>query len=220
MKKLIRSYIKYTRETMLNDTLFLTGMEKINLLKSISFSRKIIDNPNQIKNVINFMSSESGINEILVLQNNKNKSDLKKLLHTIDPYSFEHLVEKLFNAMGYKTEITKRSNDLGVDIITNITAGITSTKVVIQVKRYKQNIHRPALDQLRGVIPLHKAEKGILVTLSGFSKGCHNAVPEHIKLIDGDQLIELLFEYEIGFKPIKTRALYMDTEFLKNLDQK
>jgi restriction system protein len=60
------------------------------------------------------------------------------------------------------------------------------------------------LDQLRGALPYHKAIRGTLITLGSFSKGCTEAAlfpgAAPIGLIDGDKLLEVLVEHEIGIQ--------------------
>jgi restriction system protein len=88
--------------------------------------------------------------------------------------------------------------------VATIQFGITTITEVVQVKRYHKTINRPLLDQLRGALPLHKAIRGTLISLGNFSSGCKEfaffpgAAP--IGLIDGDHLLDLLFEHEVGIK--------------------
>jgi restriction system protein len=75
---------------------------------------------------------------------------------------------------------------------------------VVQVKRTKSAVGRPILDQLRGALPYHDAIRGTIIALGGFTKGCEDralftgAAP--ITLIDGERLLDLLIEHEIGLQ--------------------
>ena len=58
------------------------------------------------------------------------------------------------------------------------------------------------LDQLRGSLNRFNAVRGTIITTGRFSKGVEEAAFERgaapITLIDGDKLLDLLIEYEIG----------------------
>lgn len=78
--------------------------------------------------------------------------------------------------------------------------------MAVQVKRWKRNFQAPTVQQVGGSLSTH--EQGLIVTTSNFSKGARkeaarpNAVP--VGLMDGEQLVGLLVENNIGIK----RTLY------------
>jgi len=130
---------------------------------------------------------------------------LRERLSEMHPKLFERLIGDLLEAMGYEdVEVTKESGDKGIDVTGSVQVGITTVREVIQVKRHKATIGRPILDQLRGVLPLHQAIRGTLITLSRFTKQCSEAAlypgAAPITLIDGDRLIQLLLEHEVAIK--------------------
>jgi len=137
--------------------------------------------------------------------NQKQRETLKAQLSEMHPYRFEHLVRDLLEAMGYEdVTVTKESGDKGVDVVATVQFGISTIKEVIQVKRHKGNIGRPILDQLRGALPYHKAIRGTIITLGKFSGGCQEAAlfagAAPIGLIDGEKLLDLLIEHEVGIR--------------------
>lgn len=139
------------------------------------------------------------------LYNLQQRNALKERLKEINPYRFEHLISELLEAMGYEeVTVTKESGDRGVDVVATVQFGITTIKEVVQVKRKKRIIGRPVLDQLRGSLPYHKAIRGTLITTGKFSRDCKNAAlyvgAAPIGLIDGEKLLDLLIEHEIGMK--------------------
>lgn len=89
--------------------------------------------------------------------------------------------------------------------------GITTVKEVVQVKRVPGTTGRPVIDQLRGVLPLHGAIRGTVITLGTFAAGAKEvavhvgAAP--ITLIDGETLLDLLIEHEVGITP-RTLPVY------------
>lgn len=156
--------------------------------------------------------------------NDAQKRHLKELLGKMPPYRFEHLVKDLLDAMGYEDVlVTKQSGDKGVDVIATAQFGITTVKEVVQVKRHQANINRKVLDELRGVLPFHHAIRGTVITLGKFSNGCvevatfPGAAP--ITLIDGDKLIDLLFEHSVGIKKNTTIIYEVDEDSLVSSDE-
>jgi restriction system protein len=82
--------------------------------------------------------------------------------------------------------------------------GITTITEVVQVKRMQSNITRPVIDQLRGALPYHSAIRGTLITTGRFAGNCEKAAlhpgAAPITLIDGDRLLELLIENNVGIR--------------------
>jgi restriction system protein len=135
--------------------------------------------------------------------NREARTQLAGYLAEMDPFKFEELVRFLLEEMGYTdVETTSPSNDKGVDVVANIELGISSVREVVQVKRHKGNINRTVLDQLRGSLHRFSAVRGTIITTGGFSKGTIDAAFERgaapITLIDGDKLLDLLIDHEIG----------------------
>ncbi len=129
------------------------------------------------------------------------------LLHThlleMDPFKFEQLVKLLLEEMGYENvATTSPTNDKGVDVVGTIELGISAVREVIQIKRHRGTIGRPVLDQLRGSLYRFNAVRGTVITTGRFSKGAEDAAFERgappITLIDGERLLDLLFDYQIG----------------------
>ncbi|MBQ0345741.1 restriction endonuclease [Citrobacter freundii] len=137
--------------------------------------------------------------------NEQQKELLREQISTMNPYKFEHLVGQLLEAMGYEqVEVTKASGDKGVDVIGQVQVGITTITEVVQVKRMQNTITRPYIDQLRGALPYHKAIRGTLITTGKFAAKCAEAAlfpgAAPITLIDGDRLLEMLIEYNVGIR--------------------
>jgi restriction system protein len=146
---------------------------------------------------------------------------LRARLEKMHPYRFEHLVSELLEAMGYEdVTVTKQSGDKGVDVVATVQFGITTITEVVQVKRYKGNIHRDEIDKLRGALVYQKAIRGTLITLGGFSKGCAEASvfpgAAPIGLIDGEKLLELLERHEIGIQRRTLSLLELDEDVLSD----
>lgn len=150
--------------------------------------------------------------------NRQQRDALREQLGEMHPYQFEHLVRDLLEAMGYEDVlVTKESGDKGVDVVATVEFGITTIKEVVQVKRQKRTIGRPVLDQLRGSLPYYKAIRGTIITLGKFSKSCKEAAlfqgAAPIGLIDGERLLDMLIEHEIGIRKRPAQLYELDKDF-------
>jgi restriction system protein len=120
----------------------------------------------------------------------------------MDPIAFEWLTRRLFVKLGYhEVTVTKQSGDGGIDVrATLAAAGVTKIPISLQVKRQKSPVGRPIVQNLRGSLGPH--ELGILITSGGFSQeaisDAEDGKKARITLIDGNRLIDLLVEYQIG----------------------
>ena len=153
-------------------------------------------------------AGQSRVRELLATVEAFNRSQqdmLRERLENMDPFAFERLICDLLTEMGYEdVEVTQPTNDKGVDVKAVAQFGITTINEVIQVKRHRANIQRPVLDMLRGSLHRFKAQKGTIITTGDYGKGAKDAAFEMgaapITLINGDTLIDLLIQHEIGVK--------------------
>lgn len=140
----------------------------------------------------------------------KLKNDLSRdLLDTIkscSPAFFEKLVIDLLTKMGYggsRKDAGKalgKTGDGGIDgIIKEDKLGLDT--IYIQAKRWENTVPVREIRDFAGALLSKKARKGIFITTSGFPKGAFEFVKsiEHkIVLIDGEQLTDLMFEFNVG----------------------
>ncbi len=134
--------------------------------------------------------------------NKKARKDLLKLVKAMNPGEFEDLIGRLLAAIGFEeVEVTSRTNDGGIDVRGTLVVGdVIRTRLAVQVKRWKHNIQSPVIQQVRGSLGSH--EQGLVITTSDFSKGARdeaeraNTTP--VGLLNGEQLVALLVENEIG----------------------
>jgi restriction system protein len=148
---------------------------------------------------------------LLKVQQNDVRQRLHDTLNEMDPFKVEVLIQRLLQAMDYENvEVTSRSGDGGVDVVADIEVGITPVREVVQVKRRRGNIQRRILDELRGSLHRFDATRGTIITTGGFSSGARSAAFERgaapITLIDGERLVDLLIEHEIG---VRKRSLQL-----------
>ena len=169
-------------------------------------------------------ASNPAIARLARATNAKARQQLAEFLQSMNPYKFEHLIKRLLEAMGYEdVEVTAPANDKGVDVVADIELGISRVREVIQAKRQKGSIGRPIIDQLRGSLPFFDAVRGTIVSTGGFSKQAkevafyQGAAP--ITLIDGDRLLDLLIEHDIGIHRREIRILEFDPESLSEFEE-
>jgi len=138
------------------------------------------------------------------------KADLLEKLKTSDPYYFEHVVNDLFEKMGYGgATTTVKSGDGGIDgIINQDELGLE--KIYIQAKRYDgHNVRELEIRNFIGAMS-GDTQKGIFVTTSAFDakaqEKAHNA-HHKIILIDGEQLTDLMYRFGVGVQVANTYAV-------------
>jgi len=148
------------------------------------------------------------------------KIELMKQIFELSPYFFEKLVIDLLKKMGYGsfkgTRVTRGSNDGGIDgIVYQDALGLDI--VYVQAKRYKEgnNIGRPEIQGFAGALDGLQASKGIFFTTSSFTPGAiefSKTTTNKIVVIDGERLLNLLIEYEIGAEKSSTFYTYRINE--------
>jgi restriction system protein len=115
----------------------------------------------------------------------------------LTPTEFEHLIRRLYAAMGLKSWVTQASKDEGVDAIAVNEDPVLFGKCVIQAKRYKRRVDAESVYALAGVMEQDKASTGILVTTSYFGTGSKKFAIDHgrMSLHDGRHLKKLLQDH-------------------------
>lgn len=122
--------------------------------------------------------------------------DHRTNLIQLSPADFESLITNLFAKMGLETKLTQASRDGGVDCVAYDQRPVLGGKVVIQAKRYKNTVGVSAVRDLFGTMHNEGANKGILVTTSGYGSAAYQfANGKPIELIDGRGLLYLLKEH-------------------------
>lgn len=129
------------------------------------------------------------------------------------PSFFERLVVELLVKMGYggsRSDAGKaigRSGDEGIDgIIKEDKLGLDI--IYIQAKRWENVVGRPEIQKFVGALAGQGAKKGIFITTSRFTNEAKDYIPRNetkIVLIDGEQLANLLIDYNLG---VSTQAVY------------
>lgn len=141
--------------------------------------------------------------------------DLTAAVMNISSYHLEHLVTRLLIKMGYgplqlnDNAVTKETGDEGIDgIITADKFGFDS--IYIQAKQWKPEsaVGRPGIQKFLGALVGQGASKGLFITTAKFTKGAieyaHKQLTTKIVLVDGEQLANLMIEYNLGVSTVET----------------
>lgn len=105
---------------------------------------------------------------------------------------FEHLIARLYGAMGYASKRVGGSGDQGADVIANK----NGESVLIQAKCYQGAVDNEAVQQAVAGIKHHGCTRAVVVTISYFTPGAIAlAKSNSVELIDGELLKRKLLEY-------------------------
>lgn len=139
--------------------------------------------------------------------------ELLERIKTVSPSRFEGLVVELLLKMGYggtqedAGQVVGKSGDGGIDgIINEDRLGLDV--IYIQAKRWEADVGRPEIQKFVGALAGNKANKGVFITSSGFTKeakGYASQVNHRVILIDGPMLAELMMDYDLG---VSTKEVY------------
>jgi restriction system protein len=134
-------------------------------------------------------------------------TDLLQTIKNCSPAFFEKLVVDVLVKMGYggtRKDAGKaigRSGDEGIDgIINEDRMGLDV--IYIQAKKWDTTlVGRPEIQKFAGALEGQRARKGIFLTTSTFTKDAYEWVARlnsKIVLIDGEQLSQLMMDYNVG----------------------
>lgn len=120
-------------------------------------------------------------------------------LSSMDGYRFESFVSDLWRTRGWKTTVTKQSNDNGIDIIA-LKSDPFSQKHLIQAKCYSSG-NKVSSKEVQQYSSLKQQVEGVdavvIVTTTGFTSQAEKLSSKlNVKLIDGDSLAELILASE------------------------
>ena len=123
------------------------------------------------------------------------EEDISNEFDRFDPYSFETLVARLFTSKGYKTEVTRGSGDMGVDVV----ARNSSETIAIQVKKWRGNVGGPDVHKTLGSMVSLGATRALVVTTSDFTNQAYDILKggSPVELWNGQRLANEFREHLI-----------------------
>ncbi len=132
---------------------------------------------------------------------------IRRLHQHLNGYQFEEFVAHLLECMGYVARVTQRSGDGGVDVIAHKdTLGFEPPIIKVQCKKTLISNGLPEINQLLGT--LEDGEYALFVNLGSYSNQAKSKATNksRLRLIDGKEIVELIYRYYEDFKP-QYRAL-------------
>lgn len=152
------------------------------------------------------------------------EAELLEQVKAASPAFFERLVIDLLVAMGYggsrqdAGRAIGRSGDGGIDgIIKEDKLGLDV--IYVQAKRWEGTVGRPEIQKFAGALQGQRANKGVFITTSGFSREAEDyagVISSKIILINGEQLSSLMVDHNVGVSPLsKFELKRIDSDYFE-----
>ena len=144
------------------------------------------------------------------------RTELLGALIALKPSKFELFCRALVKKMHVDIDEVigvKLSGDGGIDGYGYMTTDdFRTTRVAIQAKRWETDnlVSSPEIDKFRGAMDKYRAEYGIFITTSSFTRDAIRASrlgTRVVTLIDGDHLVDLVAKYQLYVTPVTTYEL-------------
>lgn len=143
-------------------------------------------------------------------------------LQALPAAGFERFCQRLLRESGFEeVNITGRSGDGGIDGIGILQVNaLVSFKVLFQCKRYTGSVTPSQVRDFRGAM-MGRADKGIMITTGSFTsdarkEAVRDGVPA-IELVDGEKLVNMLEQLELGLK--LRRSFELDAAFFDQFSE-
>ncbi len=152
------------------------------------------------------------------------QEELLATLLEMDPSAFERLVQRVLRESGFiQVEVTGKTGDGGIDGkgIMRL-GGLLSFHVIFQCKRYQGSVSVSKIRDFRGAM-VGRADKGLFITTGNYTQDAIKEATRDgaspIDLIDGDELVELLKELELGIatKLLRREEVSIDRDWFLNI---
>ncbi|OHB12911.1 MAG: hypothetical protein A2Y49_02805 [Candidatus Zambryskibacteria bacterium RIFCSPLOWO2_12_39_8] len=149
-------------------------------------------------------------------KNQEVKKQLLEALHAMHPSKFEELVGEVLRNLGFENvQITGKTGDGGIDVTGElIVADIIRSNISVQVKRWRNNVQRASISELRGSLRPHQT--GLFITTSDFSKQSVDEAEDlykaPISLMNGNEFVDLLCEFGVGIILEKVTIFNLDKD--------
>jgi restriction system protein len=144
------------------------------------------------------------------------REQLLDVLSRLPPSGFERFCQRLLRESGFQeVTVTGRSGDGGIDGLGILQVSpLVSFKVLFQCKRYTGPVTPREVRDFRGAMQ-GRADKGIVITTGPFTsdakkEATRDGVPP-IELVDGEKLLTMIEQLELGLKPV--RSFKLDESF-------
>lgn len=149
-------------------------------------------------------------------KNNAVKRQLLESLMNMPAFNFEDLVAEVLRHLGFENiNVTAKTGDGGIDVTGElVVAGAIKNNICVQVKRWRNNVQRSSIAELRG--SLRPYQTGLFITTSDYSKSAideaNDPYKAPISLINGKELVEIMCSYGIGVSIDEVTIYELDNE--------
>lgn len=147
--------------------------------------------------------------------------ELLENLQQVSPARFEVIVLDVLHRLGYgghRDDLQRvgGSGDGGIDGIISLDK-LGLEKVYVQAKRWQNTVGRPELQAFYGALAGQKARRGVFITTSGFTSQARDfaRAVEGMVLVDGQRLVNLMIENEVGVTSRLIRLPKLDMDYFE-----
>lgn len=173
------------------------------------------ENPQQVQ------SPDERLNDALKEIRESVAIDLLTNLLQVSPTRFEFIVLDVLHKLGYggHRDDLKRvggTGDGGIDGIISLDK-LGLERVYVQAKRWQGTVGHPDLQAFYGALIGQKAKRGIFLTTSGYSAQAIDFAKsvEGLVLIDGNRLVNLMMDNEIGVSSQVVKLPKLDIDYFE-----
>ncbi|NRN28167.1 restriction endonuclease [Photorhabdus heterorhabditis] len=145
--------------------------------------------------------------------------ELLENLLQVSPARFEVIVLDVLHRLGYgghRDDLQRigGTGDGGIDGIISLDK-LGLEKVYVQAKRWQNTVGRPELQAFYGALAGQKAKRGVFITTSGFTSQARDFAHsvEGMVLVDGERLVHLMIENEVGVSSRLLRVPKLDMDY-------
>jgi len=109
-------------------------------------------------------------------------------IEVMGPIAFEHHCAAVLKTQGWSCKITRASGDFGVDIV----AEHSGSRVVIQVKKWREPVNLSAVQEAAAGVAMYRATHGAVVSVSGYRPSARKlAKANKVRLLNYPDLFDL-----------------------------
>ena len=137
------------------------------------------------------------------------REQLLERIRGLKPSGFERLSQRLLRESGFsEVNVTGKSGDGGIDGSGTLSLNkLVSIRVLFQCKKYHGSVGPGAVRDFRGAMQ-GRAEYGLILTTGSFTADARREASRDgvspIELIDGERLIDLMKDLQLGLIPVQT----------------
>lgn len=137
------------------------------------------------------------------------REQLLERIRGLTPSGFERLSQRLLRESGFsQVEVTGKSGDDGLDGSGTLSLNkLVSIRVLFQCKKYRGSVGSEVVRNFRGAMQ-GRADYGLILTTGSFTVGARREASRDgvspIELIDGERLIDLMKDLQLGLTPVQT----------------